>query len=501
MSACLKWTLLIVSSMAGHLAGQLHEPTNVKIESRNYSLFLTWLPAPENPSSVTYEVQYTNFTYDSDTNDTYRWTPVPTCENISATECNFSCILMKFWDWNHTVQVRTVSPARSPWVQIQNIEYMFTVDPDPPNLTVNQGDDYITVKALAQMPACVRPYIFYRTLKYFVMIQNKYNTNEVIEQELDGPPITIKTLGYNGEYCVTAKTILTTGNVKRSNFSCPICLNFTPKDGRDHTVLLAVPALFLIFSGIAIITCLVWYKIRVTFKMPQALDFSNNKYCQKNPCLAELDPNIYHSVTICNMAEEDFSTKLQIPDIYDDGDNIYPTKGRGYMVRPSMQTLDPHRQLYFSSKGLEFSSSSDHSSSGCTCPNTSGSVTNMFFEAKNDQTSDCSNEINIDVSRDVQMFPSTSISESNRFDSLPTSVSNSLGNVLFDTLCIGGNNDPMDISDGESDNQYCTDSGDDLDSLHTDYKKSDSKFISEDQNAHKDCSSGYTLRTCMSRKY
>lgn len=51
--------------------GQLHEPLNVKIESRNFSLFLTWLPAPKNPSSVTYEVQYTNYSDDNEGTDKF----------------------------------------------------------------------------------------------------------------------------------------------------------------------------------------------------------------------------------------------------------------------------------------------------------------------------------------------------------------------------------------------------------------------------------------------
>lgn len=160
-----------------------------------------------------------------------------------------------------------------------------------------------------------------------------------------------------------------------------------------------------------------------------------------------------------------------------------------------MQTSDSHSQKYFSSKSLTFNSSSDKSSTDCSCPNTCGSVTSSV---KNDQTNDCPKGNNIDVSGAVQMLSLTSMSVSNSFDSLSILDQNSLVNVPLNTLLVEDINEQMDNSDGESGNECFTDS-EDLDSLSTDYKMSDSKSSSQDKKANKNCS-GYKQRTYMSRR-
>ncbi|XP_075706626.1 interferon lambda receptor 1 [Rhinoderma darwinii] len=505
MSSWLEWTLLFVNCLVGHAAGKLHEPLNVTVESRNFSLFLKWLPAAENPSSVTYEVQYTSYTADHDSTDKYRWAQVPTCKNISRTECNFTCVLMDSWDWNHSVQVRAVSPSISSWVQIQNIEYLFTVDPDPPILNITQGNGSITIDVFTPWPFCARPTNLQLSLKYFVVISRKNNPKEIIlEQELDEPTITMKTLGYIGEYCIAARTIYSFVELKNSKFSNPICLNFTQKDGLYRTVLLA--ALLIVPSVICVavmISVIIWYQIPIKSMKPKALDFSH-KYCLRDGCLPAPYSDIYHSPTIYNIAEEqDSSTKFMLPNKYEDRVNNYPISGQGYMERPTMQTSDSLNQEYFSSHGLTFNSSSDKSSSDRTCPNTSGSVTDMLLNAMKDQSNQCTKESNINVSEDVQMFSLTSMPTSNLFDSLSIPDPNSLVNVPFDTLCIVDDNAHMDNSDEESGNKSFTDSEDCLKSLSTeftDYKISDSKVASRDEKTQKDLSSDYKQRTYMIRR-
>ncbi|XP_066431176.1 interferon lambda receptor 1 isoform X2 [Eleutherodactylus coqui] len=391
---------------------------------------------------------------------------------------------MNSWDWKHTVQVRTVSPSISSWVAIQNINYVFTVEPDPPSLTVTEGEASITIDLFTRKPLCVPQSIFLRSLKYFVVMRKKYNPEEVVlEQELDEPTITKKILGYNGEYCVTAKTIYTPDTHKESNFSHPVCLNFNQKDGRYHVVYAALPC-SVILCSVIIILVLIWYRITVKSKMPKVLDFSGNRHSQQAPCMPELYSAIYHSLTISSLEEQKLSTRFL--NTHDDGVNIYPITGQGYMERPTLATSVFHSREYISSK----------SSSGSTCPSTSGSVADMLIKAQKNQTDDCLKEININDSREAQMSSSSiAISVNIPLDSLSILGPNSLQNVPLDTLCIGDINDHMDYSDEDSTSQCLTDYEDGLDSLSTNYKPSGSKHPSQEEKAHENWCSGYTQRT------
>ncbi|KAM4044435.1 interferon lambda receptor 1 [Anomaloglossus baeobatrachus] len=501
MCGCLRWILLYVSCMAGYVTGigQLHEPSNVTITSRNLSLFLTWLPVPENPSTVTYEVEFTNFTDDNDVNDSYRWAQVPACKNLSITECNFTCVL-KFWDLNHTVRVRSISSSiASSWVQIQNIQYIFTVDPDPPILIVTQGDEFVTVNTSENFPFCLPQIIFKRFLSYVVVMMKKHHPNEItLEQELDRPSITIKTLGFKGEYCVAAKTRLISDTYKFSKFSSPVCFNFTEKDESNHAPYFAVLPIFTIIAVVGFISFLIWHTITEKSKIPKVLDFSDDNYGQKDPSLLKQYSEHFSSVSIDENKEQDTSTRLLSSNRQDDGVNIYPITGQGYMERPTMQTSGSDSKKYFTSKGLASNSSSDKSSSGCTCPNTSGSDTGMVSKETNDQTE----TIHRTVSEDGAMFSSTSLTVSEHFDSVSILDHNSLTNIPLETLCIGGNTDDMDNSDGESSNQCFTDFEDDVESLRTDfknYKMSSLTHPSQYEKTHKDGTSGYTQRTYSSK--
>ncbi|XP_069828616.1 interferon lambda receptor 1 [Dendropsophus ebraccatus] len=492
MSGWFAWIFLTISYIAGYHAGEIREPSTVKLESRNFSLFLTWLPAAENPSFVTYTVQYALYPTEKTI-----WSQVRGCENITRTECNFTCALKKNVHLNYKVRVRTVFPSKSSWVTIPDIQYMFKVEPDSPYLTVTKGDGFIKIDDSTQKPSCIPPIIYQMSLAYTLVIRKKDNPEEDIFKGIAVEfPFTFETLGYDGEYCVAAKTIRKV-NTTESTFSQPICLNFTKKDGYFHMAFLAL----LPICGTAVIVFVViWYKIKVTSKKPEALDFSNNKYCQKKPCLPDLYSEICHSFTIYNI-EQGPSTKFLLLDKSDDDVNSYPKSGKGYMVRSTLETSgSPSSREYFSSKSLGCNSSSDKSSSDSTCPNTSGSAKDMLFKAESNQTNNSPEQININVP-DVQMFFSTPVSVSNPIDGLSIQEPHSFVNVPFSTLCIRGNNDHMDTSDGESSNQCFTDSEDGLDSLSIELRMSDSENLSQEKKTHKDLSSDYSQRTYMSRRY
>nr|DBA33611.1 TPA: hypothetical protein GDO54_001264 [Pyxicephalus adspersus] len=116
-----EWTLLVIFGILYCVSGKLHQPLNIKTESRNFSLFLTWLPAPENPPNVTYTVRYMLVMAE-------KWQAVKKCRTTFATECDLTCALIQNFSNLHRVQVRAVSVSqeKSSWVLLDNITYMFT---------------------------------------------------------------------------------------------------------------------------------------------------------------------------------------------------------------------------------------------------------------------------------------------------------------------------------------------------------------------------------------
>ncbi|XP_075051491.1 interferon lambda receptor 1 [Mixophyes fleayi] len=509
MSAKLEWILLLLGCIVGLISGVLHKPINLKVESRNFSLFLTWLPNPENPSNVTYKVGYKE-------NASLRWRSVPTCTNVTAPECNLTCLLMENYTWEHMVRVRAVSHLlrRSPWVDLGNISYLFTVKPDPPILHIAQGESSVSITASVSVPLCVPEIIFLSHLKYSVEVVRDKALKQIIHKEqMNGSSITIKTDGFNGEYCFAAKTIYVMDSTKESRLSNPVCKTFTHKVEDHQQLLVGLTVTFAVIFVIFIV-CIIYFIINKKAETPKALDFSCKNYrleASNLPVLSlENDGLLENLITIYDKKDQALSVS---PFLYSENNvsaNEYPFSGCGYMQRHSMQdnlknelqTGNSVRQEYMSSKGLSINSNSDKSSSGFNCENTSGSSTGKSMTLDKIQINDCTQERNI-IWGEIQTLSSANLTEHHLFNNLGILDPNGLGNVPFDTLCIAGNNDQMESSDDESSNQPHTDSEDSLEEssiVSTECEKSDSYIASKVGKSQKNWSSGYEQRRYTSKR-
>ncbi|XP_040193116.1 interferon lambda receptor 1 [Rana temporaria] len=488
-----EWTLLVMLGILDCVADHLHKPLNITTKSRNFCLLLTWLPSPKNPPNVTYTVEHMLYLKKK------RWSVVPECKGIFATECDLTCILKETYTNQHVVRVRAESVAQgtSAWASLHNISYMFTVDPSPPILHVIQEDGTLTINISIQKPPCM-PNALLLMFEYLLEIKNTNNSAEKPKKiEMIERSKTIKTDGYEGDYCMVARTIYKS-NRKTSGPSHPFCFTVTQKDLHHQLMpLIGLPAVVLFVVFLVGIICIKLYK-KVT--KPNVLDFSD-KRCT---VVASVIPEKSYHVTIDKNMDQTSSATFLLSGEDSNSINEYP--GFGYTERKNMQgnclgrhTLygDSSSDDYMSSKGLPTNSSSDKSSDS-SCVQTSGSNTEMILTLNKNQLHNHSEESNTNVSGNMETLVTNTITMGPLLDTLRVAHCNTFGDGLLKTLSITAATDQC--LDNESFDGHLTDYEDNHEQLINDCTDCDvpEPYIGS-QPLQKNWGTGYEQRGYMSR--
>ncbi|KAM5321170.1 interferon lambda receptor 1 isoform 2-T3 [Glossophaga mutica] len=297
MSLAGRWALLFLCLMQS-TGGRPHlaPPQNVTLMSRNFSVYLTWLPGPGNPQNVTYLVAYRSFA-----TTPRRWRKVEKCAGTKELTCSLMCLEKQdlFNKFKGRVQVVSAT-AKSAWVESQYLEYLFEVEPAPPILVVTLTEEILKVNATYRLPHCMPS----SNLMYETRLPATRHGQEV---QIPLQPAT------SGNHCVSARTIYTCGDPKYSEFSKPTCFSLeTPGVGWASLVLL--PLLLVLPAG-----CVIW-KSWVIWKSfagnpwfqraetPQALDFSGHRHpvATFQPC----GPEPLDGLTLCPQKEQTRRIKL-----------------------------------------------------------------------------------------------------------------------------------------------------------------------------------------------
>uniref|UniRef100_A0A8C3VYF2 Interferon lambda receptor 1 n=1 Tax=Catagonus wagneri TaxID=51154 RepID=A0A8C3VYF2_9CETA len=140
--------LCLLQSAPGRLL--LAPPQNVTLLSRDFSVYLTWLPGPGNPRNVTYFVAYQSSATPK------RWQRVKKCARTKELVCSLMCLEKQDLCNKFKGRVQAVSPsARSPWVESKSMDYLFEVEPAPPVLVINRTEEILSVNATYQLPHCM----------------------------------------------------------------------------------------------------------------------------------------------------------------------------------------------------------------------------------------------------------------------------------------------------------------------------------------------------------
>ncbi|XP_019658877.2 interferon lambda receptor 1 [Ailuropoda melanoleuca] len=260
----------------GHDTGKprLAPPRNVTLLSRNFSVYLTWLPGPGYSQNVTYFVAYQSAPTPR------RWRKVKKCAGTKELACSLMCLEKQDLYNKFKGRVWAVSPsARSPSVESKYLDYLFEVEPAPPVLVVTRTGEILSINATYQLPHCMPPPdLKYEVDFWKVGIRNK--TRFPVTPR--GQPVHIPLQpAASGHYCLNARTIYTFGDPKYSKFSKPTCF-FLEAPGAPWVFLVLLPLLLPLLLVIAI-GCVIWKSFRENpwfqrAKTPWALDFSGYRY-------------------------------------------------------------------------------------------------------------------------------------------------------------------------------------------------------------------------------
>lgn len=269
------WVPLLLGLLQSTLGKpRLAPPQNVTLLSRDFGVYLTWLPGPGYSQNVTYSVAYQSAATPR------RWRKVKKCAGTKELACSLMCLERQDLYNKFKGRVWAASPsASSPPVESKYLDYLFEVEPAPPVLVVTRTEEILSINATYQLPHCMPP----PDLKYEVDFWKEGIRNKTrFPVTPHGQPVQIPLQpAASGHYCLRARTIYTFGDPKYSQFSKPTCF-FLDAPGASWVFLVLLPLLLPLLLVIAI-GFVIWKSFRENpwfqrAKMPWALDFSGYKY-------------------------------------------------------------------------------------------------------------------------------------------------------------------------------------------------------------------------------
>nr|XP_028594686.1 interferon lambda receptor 1 [Podarcis muralis] len=261
---------LVVLASFGQASGTvgqeflLSPPQNLTLVSKDFHLFLTWLPAADDLPGVTYTVQWM---------EPYglQWDDFLPCRDISETVCNITCMSPEL-DNRYSVHVKaqmknSSGMASSKWVELNNIDYTVQVELAPPILQLKETENALDVSVAFSYPSCAEATFQDLTydLEYGIDGAGKLRNYTEMKENVLGFDTTHWS---SGRYCFRARAVV---SEKWSNYSKPVCTLLHEK--AENWVFVAVPLLLMLPAGAFIVFCC-YKKMNNPIKMPQALDFS-----------------------------------------------------------------------------------------------------------------------------------------------------------------------------------------------------------------------------------
>ncbi|XP_077193735.1 interferon lambda receptor 1 isoform X2 [Paroedura picta] len=252
--------LLAVSPAPGEIF--LPRPRNVTLMSKDFNLFLTWLPGAGYPPGVFYTVQWMNVYSD--------WKDVLLCRSILETVCNITCASP---DVHHGFDVRvkaqgSAGTISSPWVNLESIDYEVNA------LQVRKTGDTVVVNTTFPYPWCLEAIFSDLTSDLEFWEAGANNRKKINMKNTKDFDATV----FNGSsYCFSARAVL---HHVHSSFSEPTCVQLHSQE--NTWAFAAVPVLLLFILFVCVVCSLYRSRSRPkTVKSPQALDFSSSKYPKK----------------------------------------------------------------------------------------------------------------------------------------------------------------------------------------------------------------------------
>ncbi|XP_075394611.1 interferon lambda receptor 1 isoform X2 [Tenrec ecaudatus] len=259
--------LCLLQSAPNRGRPHLAAPQNVTLFSQNFDVYLKWLPGPGNPPDVTYLVAYQSETRPK------LWRKVDSCAGTKELMCSLMCLKKQDLYFKFKGRVQATSRCgKSRWTESEFMNYLFDMEPAPPNLTFTHREGILSVNATYQLPQCM-PSV---DLRYEVYLWTEQTGDKtVLPITLHGQPVQIPIQpSASGHHCLSGRTIYTFATSKYSKFSEPTCF-FLEAPGVNWPILMPLALLLPLLLVIAVAA--IWRSSRGNpwfqqAKMPRALE-------------------------------------------------------------------------------------------------------------------------------------------------------------------------------------------------------------------------------------
>ncbi|XP_072884396.1 interferon lambda receptor 1-like [Hemitrygon akajei] len=292
--------LIYCCLLAQHVLGGLPAPQNVSLTSKNFSLFLTWVPEEHTPETF-YIVEIKSYDV---------WQPFANCTNPLGEGCDVTCTIRSCYRL-YQAKVGSNVPGHPISWSFSRYFYPFNeLELGAPQLKVVVKEESVLVHLQIKLAACKEEVLKACLIDNLSYEVEYWNTDEAVrlpvKQSSTENVIEIEKSQLQGSNnCVSARSVYK-NTMKISNFSEPVCFELKAK-GLQAEVLFTSLLGFLLAITILIIITTVKVKQIISvpskLKTPEALDFTRT--------IAFTQEEDYHSVECslpnvidCNKSEE-----------------------------------------------------------------------------------------------------------------------------------------------------------------------------------------------------
>ncbi|XP_062891560.1 interferon lambda receptor 1-like [Mobula hypostoma] len=295
--------LIFCCLLTQHVLGGLPAPRNVSLTSKNFSLFLTWVPEEHRPENF-YLVEIKSYDV---------WQPFTNCTSPLGEGCDVTCTIRDCYQYLQARVGSNVSGHSISWSFSRGFSPFMELELGAPQLKVVVKEESVLVHLRINLTACKEEVLkacLIDNLSYEVKF---WNTDEgvrhPVQQSSTENIIKIEKSQLQGSNnCVSARSVYS-NTKKMSNFCEPVCFELKVKGFQTAVLFTILASLFgsllIILTLIAITMVKVKQNISVPpeLKTPEALDFTRTIYFTQVEDYHSVECSL-PNVIDCNESEE-----------------------------------------------------------------------------------------------------------------------------------------------------------------------------------------------------
>ncbi|GCC34671.1 interferon lambda receptor 1-like isoform X1 [Chiloscyllium punctatum] len=261
---------------------------NLTLSSKNFSVFLTWMPPEEHPPQATYSVEIMPKNV---------WIEPANCMFPSEKICDVTCTIKNCYS-ELKARVRSLLPE-TPVVSTYGFIPLYDVELGPPQMEIVFEEESLMVHLQVKLIQCKNEVLDACLLKQLIYEVVIWDVNEPVRtlikrSELDNSVQIAKSELRGYRNCISAKSIYQSLK-KSSSLSKPVCFTLEAKEHQTEKFLGIIGPVLGTFFLILVTALIVKSVICIpsNMKIPSALDFTwpttfTQKMAVAQPDLCEL---------------------------------------------------------------------------------------------------------------------------------------------------------------------------------------------------------------------